>query len=95
MQNRLPNDTPAGWIARAVGTVVTVIVMIGLFFLGLTVFAAVAGLALVVFLVLAVRVWWLRRRFRAAAGKEGVSRQGRRPGGVTLEGEYEERSKRD
>lgn len=94
MQNRLSNDTPAGWLARAVGAVVGAIVMIGLFFLGLTVFAAVAGLALLVFGIMAARIWWLRRKYRKAAGTGGASRE-RGPGGVTLEGEYEERNKRE
>lgn len=94
MQNRLPNDTPAGWLARAVGAIVGAIVMIGLFFLGLTVFAAVAGLALVVFAVVAIRIWWLRRRFRGAAKKEGA-RSREQGAGVIIEGEYEERNERD
>ena len=96
MQNRLPYDTPVGWLARAVGAVVGAIVMVGLFFLGLTVFAAVAGLALLVFLVMAARIWWLRRRYQRAAGRPGsTGRPGREAGGVTLEGEYEERHGRD
>lgn len=95
MQNRLPNDTPAGWLARAVGAIVGTIVMVGLFFLGLTVFAAVAGLALIVFAVMAARIWWLRRRYRSAAATGGGPQRERRPGGVTLEGEYEERNKDD
>lgn len=95
MQNRLPNDTPAGWLARAVGAIVGAIVMVGLFFLGLTVFAAVAGLALLVFAVLAARIWWLRRKFRKAAGTGESPRHERSSaGGVTLEGEYEERDRR-
>lgn len=88
MQYQLPNDTPAGWLARIVGAIVSIVVMAGLFFLGLTVFAAVAGLAFLVFIVLAIRVWWLRRKLRRQAG-------GPRPQhtGVTLEGEYEERGR--
>ncbi|HEX6928496.1 MAG TPA: hypothetical protein VF267_04560 [Gammaproteobacteria bacterium] len=97
MQKRLPNETPAGWLARIAGAIVGVILMAGLFFLGITVFAAVAGLAILVFLVLAVRVWWLRRRFRrhAAANGEPASPQAGNRAGVTLEGEYEERRRRD
>lgn len=91
MQNRLPNDTPVGWLARAVGAVLTAVIAIGLLFLGLTVFAAAAGLALVVFLVVAARVWWLRRRFRRAAENDTPRKPGAR--GVTLEGEYEERDR--
>lgn len=94
MQNRLPNDTPAGWLTRAVGAIVGAIVMVGLFFLGLTVFAAVAGLALVVFAVVAARLWWLRRKFRTAT-TQGAAQREHRSSGVTLEGEYEERNKRD
>ena len=94
MQNRIPNETPAGWLARVVGAVVGAIVMVALFFLGVTVFAAVAGLAIVVFLVLAVRVWWLRRKLRrGAARNERTPHQGARHG-VTLEGEYEEQRQR-
>lgn len=92
MQNRLPNDTPAGWLARAVGAVLTAIIAIGLLFLGLTVFAAAAGLALVVFLVVAARVWWLRRKLRRAA-QDGHTPHKQDARGVTLEGEYEERDR--
>lgn len=92
MHYRFPQQTPGGWLARIVGAVVGVLVMIGLFFLGITVFAAVAGLALLVFLVAAARVWWLRWRMRRAAAKGGRAEPRRESGrGVTLEGEYEER----
>lgn len=95
MHYRFPQQTPGGWLARIVGAVVGVLVMIGLFFLGITVFAAVAGLALLVFIVMAARLWWLRWRFRREAARGGRSgaepprRESNR--GVTLEGEYEER----
>lgn len=91
MQNRLPNETPGGWLGRLVGAVVSVAIMVALFFLGLTVFAAVAGLALVVFAVVAVRIWWLRRRFARQAGAQ--ARHQKSADGVTIEGEYEERHK--
>lgn len=98
MQYRIPDQSPAGWFARLIGAVVGLIVMVGLFFLGLTIFAAVAGLAIVVFIVVAIRVWWLRRQLRARGG--GAKQQHRRKTdpdramGVTLEGEYEERRER-
>lgn len=98
MQYRIPDQSPAGWFARLVGGIVGLIVMIGLFFLGLTVFAAVAGLAIVVFIVVAIRIWWLRRKLRAQAGATGQQhRRKTDPNhvrGVTLEGEYEERGDR-
>ncbi|HEX7029667.1 MAG TPA: hypothetical protein VF254_03660 [Gammaproteobacteria bacterium] len=91
MQNQIPDQSPANWLARVAGAIVSIIIMAGLFFVGITVFAAVAGLAFVVFAVLALRVWWLRRKLRRAAPRpESASRSG----GVTLEGEYEERSSR-
>ncbi|HEX7048282.1 MAG TPA: hypothetical protein VF275_11995 [Gammaproteobacteria bacterium] len=105
MQNHLPNQSPAGWLARVAGAIVSVIILAGLFFVGITVFAAVAGLAIVVFAVLAARVWWLRRKLRRSAARGETPRQERRqdrhqdgrsrPGGVTLEGEYEDRSPHD
>lgn len=95
MQNKLPNDMSAGWFARAIGAIVGAIVMVGLFFLGLTVFAAVAGIALLVFAIVAVRIWWLRRKYRKAAGTGSGPQRRPGPGGVTLEGEYEERNSRD
>lgn len=97
MQNQIPDQTPGGWLVRIIGAIVSVIVMVGLFFIGITVFAAVAGLALLVFIVLAVRVWWLRRQLQRRAGPGGASARPRRDrtGGVTLEGEYEDRSPRD
>lgn len=93
MQYRFPEpSTPGGWLARIVGAIVGVLVMIGLFFLGITVFAAAAGVALVVFIVLAVRVWWLRLKMRRAQDGEPRPRPERDTRkGVTLEGEYEER----
>lgn len=100
MQNSLPNQTPGGWLARLAGAIISVIILAGLFFVGITVFAAVAGLAIVVFAVLAARVWWLRRKLRRSAAHGEAPRQERRQdrprsGGVTLEGEYEDRSPHD
>ncbi|HEX6928360.1 MAG TPA: hypothetical protein VF267_03850 [Gammaproteobacteria bacterium] len=84
-------------MARIAGAIVSIVILAGLFFVGITVFAAVAGLAVVVFAVLALRVWWLRRKLQRGSPPGETRRDRRRTqaGGVTLEGEYEDHSSRD
>ncbi len=84
-----PSSNP---FARLVGAVLAVIVTVGAFMLGLVALAVVLGIALVLSLVVWVRVWWLRRRFREAAEEAGWSEAPGRgePGrhGDTIEAEY-------
>lgn len=85
----IPNASPGGWFSRLVGALIGALALVGLFFLGLTVFAVALGLAVVVFVVAAARIWWLRRKLRARRGNP--QRRAGDKSGVTLEGEYEER----
>lgn len=108
MRYQIPPGGPqSGPVARFLGAIIGVFIMIGLFFLGITVFAAAAGIALVAFLVFYARFWWLTRKARRRYRESGESREsGQQPGhgrpsssagrpgdrrGVTLDGEYEER----
>lgn len=104
MRYQIPPGGPqSGPIARFLGAVIGLFIMIGLFFLGITVFAFAAGIALVAFLVFYARFWWLtrkaRRRYADAEQQAGHGRPGQGSGrgratdrqGVTLDGEYEER----
>lgn len=94
MHYRIPHHAPRNWLARLVGAVVGVIVLVGLFFIGLTVFAVAAGLAFVVFAIAAVRLWWMRRQWRANARRTSQGRRSTDSRGVVIEGEYEERRDR-
>ncbi|MDX1442702.1 MAG: hypothetical protein R3270_02870 [Gammaproteobacteria bacterium] len=98
MNYRFPNSPPpGGFFSRLVGAIVGLFIMVGLFFLGLTVFAAAAGIALVAFIVFYIRLWWLRRKMRGQGGQQGYYResryreQGNSRDSVTLEGEYHEK----
>lgn len=107
MRYQIPPGGPQGSpLTRFLGAIVGVFIMVGLFFVGITVFAAAAGIALIAFLVFYARFWWLtrksRRRFQegeeSAAHQPGHGRpdpqsprQDRDRRGVTLDGEYEER----
>ena len=103
MNYRFPNSPPpGGFFSRLIGAIIGLFIMVGLFFVGLTVFAAAAGIALVAFIVFYIRLWWMRRQMRKQGGATGASgyyrreQQRRRPHGrdsVTLEGEYHEKRK--
>jgi hypothetical protein len=68
--------------------------LVGAFFFGLFVLALAAGLGVLAWLVLALRVWWLGRRVRVGAG--GVSRAGAEVRkGEVIEADYEVVSRRD
>lgn len=99
MNYQFPHSRPpGGWFTRLLGAIVAGFIMAGLFLLGLTVFAAAAGIALVAFLVFYLRLWWLRRKAGTGAGYAGAGTrqqgpQGQRRGSVTLEGEYREKDR--
>ena len=103
MRYQIPPGGPqSGPIARFLGAVIGLFIMIGLFFLGITVFAFAAGIALVAFLVFYARFWWLtrkaRRRYADAEQQAGHGRPGFRgqdPGGQDAGGQGKATGRRD
>lgn len=93
MNYRFPNSPPpGGFLARLLGAIVGLIMMIGLFFIGLTVFAAAAGIALVAFVIFYIRLRWLQRHHRKQGGApQHEAWRSERKESVTLEGEYREK----
>ena len=69
------NGIPLGWPERILAGVVAVLVIV----LGLAFGLVILGLVVAAGLVLAVRIWWLRRRLRRAGGHGGAT---------VVEGEY-------
>jgi predicted lipid-binding transport protein (Tim44 family) len=59
---------PLNPVARILAGLLAVAALVGAFFFGLIILAVAVGLGVVAWLVLTVRVWWLRRRFRAGRG---------------------------
>lgn len=86
-----PSGGPASWLAALLGIIgLTVAMVLGIFF-----FTLFLGIVLVAGLILAARVWWIRRRIlRHGPGAECERRPNSRsqscPTGqrATLEGEF-------
>ena len=90
---------PLNPVARILAGLLAVAALVGAFFFGLIILAAAVGLGVVAWLVLTVRVWWLRRRFRAGSGDSGKPAGQSTPGGVrkpdVIDAEYEVISRRE
>jgi len=91
---------PLNPVSRVLAGLLAVLALVGAFFFGLFVLALVFGLGLLIWLVLTLRMSWLRRRWgRRTAGRRDVDTAqpdgvGRRDGEV-IEGDYEVISRRD
>lgn len=82
---------PPGLLARILLTVVAVIVLASAAFLGAVFFLAALGFFFVGSIVVAVRLWWIRRQVEAAMRRgeqPGGRRPGTRSGEDVIEGEY-------
>ena len=96
---RFPFPPPAGNpLARIGAAVLGTLALIGALFLGAFVLAIAVGVAVIGAIVVAVRVWWLRRRLRATARNRadeqaGESRRAPRSGRV-IDVEYYEVQRR-
>lgn len=89
-------NPPTNPILQVLYFVVGGIVLIGAILMSAFVLAIALGVAIIIGIVVYVRVWWLRRKFRAAAGKMADSSAA--SDGDVLEVEYtvvEERDVRD
>ena len=60
---------PPGLLTRVATALVAATVLIGAFFLGLFALAVFAGLALIITVTLAVRIWFARRALARRAGE--------------------------
>lgn len=87
-----PPGKPPGLIARAAATVLALLVAATAFFLGLFVFALLAGLVVLIAGVVWARFWWatraLRRQMRNRAGQPPSDRPA---ADNVIEGEFRER----
>jgi hypothetical protein len=90
---------PLNPVARILAGLLAVAALVGAFFFGLIILAAAVGLGVVAWLVLTVRVWWLRRQLRAGRGDGGKPAGHAKPGGEhkpdVIDAEYEVISRRE
>ena len=86
-------------VARVLAGLLAVAALVGAVFFGLIIFAAALGLGLLAWLILSVRMWWLRRRMtRGAPGAADAVRDPRArraEAGEVIEAEYEVISRRE
>lgn len=90
---------PLNPFARVLAGLAAVAVLVGAVFFGLIIFAVALGLGLLAWLVLSVRIWWLRRRMPQGAPGD-VDSAGRRPerradDSRVIDAEYEVISRRE
>jgi hypothetical protein len=90
---RLP-PPPLNPLARVLAGLLAALALAGAFFFGLVVLALAVGLGLLAWLVLTLRVWWLRRQGRDRAGGGGRPGADARKGKV-IEADYEVVSRHD
>lgn len=102
MSQSLPPPTSAPLLARVMAGVLTAVVLAASLLAGAVFFFVLLGLLLVFGLVLAVRIWWFRRRYRDVLAQAEASmaqqaqawaamQRGERPdaaGGRVIDGEY-------
>lgn len=82
---------PPGLLARILLSIVAVIVLASAAFLGAVFFLAALGFFVIATIVVAIRLWWIRRQVEAAM-RRGEQPGPRQPGGRrsedVIEGEY-------
>jgi purine-cytosine permease-like protein len=94
-----PHHLPPGhsgarqWLTRALASVGAAVALVVSFFLGALVFVTALGLMLLVMIGVIIRIWWLRRQFRAAFERQASQGGAEGPHDV-IEGEYEVVDKR-
>lgn len=79
---------PMNPVTRVLAAVFTALALLGAFFFGFVIFIAALGMGLILWLVLAVRGWWLRRKGAPARQASAASYR------ETIDAEYTVISKR-
>lgn len=65
-------SSPANPLLRAVYFIVGFVVLLGALFFGAVLFAIAAGIAVILGAVIAVRVWWIRRKLQQSGPQGGA-----------------------
>lgn len=83
-------------VARLIAGVLAVAALVGAFFFGLVILVLAVGLGIVGWLILTLRLWWLRRRQGGAIGRQaggdygaGQAPEGRGREANVIDAEYE------
>jgi hypothetical protein len=80
-------------LSRILAALGAVVVLVGAVFFGLVVLALAIGLGLLAWLAFSLRLWWLRRQMKDAAGDSGGS--GRPREGQVIDADYEVVSRKE
>jgi membrane protein implicated in regulation of membrane protease activity len=91
---------PMNPLAAILAGLLTVLALVGAFFFGVFILILAVGLAMLAWLILTLRLWWLRRRWNGrAAGRDPdhVVREGRveNAEGQVIDADYEVISRRE
>jgi predicted lipid-binding transport protein (Tim44 family) len=90
---------PMNPVTRVLAGLLAVAALVGALFFGLIIFAAALGLGLLAWLILSVRIWWLKRRMprgaSTAADSAGEPRARGSDEGKVIDAEYEVISRRE
>jgi membrane protein implicated in regulation of membrane protease activity len=62
---------PMNPLSAILAGMLTVLALVGAFFFGVFILILVVGLAVLTWLILTLRLWWLRRRWNGRAGGRG------------------------
>jgi len=94
MRHFLASPTPSP-ASRILAAVLAALVLVGAFFFGMVVLALVLGLGFLLWLLLTLRVWWLRRQWAAKSPPAPHGGAAAPPGGAgnnsgdVIEADYE------
>lgn len=87
-------------LSAVLAGLLTVLVLVGAFFFGVFILILTVGLGVLAWLILTLRIWWLRRRWNGRAagrGQDHVVREGgvENSEGQVIDADYEVISRRE